>query len=260
MTKPLDIIDEPQDGSGPNRTPLILGIIAGVLTVAVIIALVLLVTRPSGDGTTAPPAPEQSETAQPEPAQPAPDESDEQPEEAPATAKVAVNGLGITITQADGTEFTHAWADEAAPAIEALTELFGAAPAEDFQNGDAENWAYDIYVWDGFRFYDVFLGGGGRSRDEVPAPTYVAITGTAPAEVGIVDEFGVAVGDSMEEARAQDPTDEVELSDGRVRLAFGNNRGTFYTDGKRAFSAFVESDASAQTVASITYTFRARGQ
>jgi hypothetical protein len=257
MTKPLDIVDEPQ---GPNRTPLILGIIAGVLAVAVIIALVLLVTRPSGDQTTAPPAPEQSEPVDPEPQPPAPDESAEQPEEVPTTAQVAVNGLGLTITQADGTEFTHAWADDPAAAIEALTELFGEAPAEDFQNGDAENWAYDIYVWDGFRFYDVFLGGGGRSRDEVPAPTYVAITGTTPAEVGIVDEFGVAVGDSMDEARAQDPTDEVDLSDGRVRLAFGNNRGTFYTDGKRAFSAFVESDASTQTVASITYTFRARGQ
>jgi hypothetical protein len=254
MTKPLDIIDEPQ--GGPSRTPLILGIVAGVLTVAVIIALVLLVTRPSGD-TTAPPAPGQSEPEQqPAPQQPAPDES-----EAPATTgQVAVDGLGLTITQTDGTELTHAWADDSAPAIEALTELFGEAPTEDFQNGDAENWAYDIYVWDGFRLYDVFLGDGGRSRDEVPAPTYVAITGNAPTEVGIVDEFGVLVGDSMDKVRGLDPTDEVELSDGRVRIVLGNGRGTFYNDGKRAFNAFVESDASAQTVASITYTFRARGQ
>jgi hypothetical protein len=253
MTKPLDIVDEPQGGS--NRTPLILGIVAGVLTVAVIIALVLLVTRPSGD-TAAPPAPGQSEPEQPAPQQPAPEET-----EAPAPeAQIAVNGLGLTITLADGTELTHAWADDSAPVIEALTELFGEAPTEDFQNGDAENWAYDIYVWEGFRLYDVFLGDGGRSRDEVPAPTYVAITGTGPAEVGIVDEFGVVVGDSMDKVRGLDPTDEVDLSDGRVRIVLGNGRGTFYNDGKRAFNAFVESDGSAQTVASITYTFRARGQ
>ncbi len=255
MTKPLDIVDEP-DERRDNRTPIVLGLVAGLLLVGVIIAFVLLFTRQTGDPEPAPDeAPGQSAPQEPTTEeQPAPEETEAAPD-----AEVAVNGVGFTITQADGTEFSHRWADPAAPAIEALSELFGSAPTEDFQNGDAENWAYDIYVWEGFRLYDVFLGDGGRSRDEVPAPTYVAVTGS-PAEVGIVDEFGVAVGDSIDAVRDLGPIDEVGLSGGGVRLVLGNNRGTFYSDGKRAFNAFVESDAAGQTVASITYTFRARGQ
>lgn len=253
MTKPLDIIDDEPD----RRTPLILGIIAGVLAVAVVIAFVLLLTRPSGAQPAAEdPPPGQSAPQEPAEEQPTPEET----EEAAPPSELALNGLGLTITQADGTEVTHAWADDPDAAIAALTELFGTEPTEDFQNGDAENWAYDIYIWDGFRFYDVFLGDGGRSRSEVPAPTFVSITGPTPGEVGIVDEFGVSVGDTMDEVRALDPTDEVKLSDGRVRLALGKGRGSFYSDGRRAFNAFVESDAAGTTVASITYTFRARGQ
>lgn len=252
---------EPERPENPNRVPMILGAIAGVLLVAVIVVVSAYLLRATEPTTAAPPA--ASSPAAPQPAPSTPQEQP-QPSETPtpeppaAASTIALNGSGFTITSEDG-EFTHRWADDAAPAIAALTEAFGTAPEEDFVNGDAENWAYDIYVWEGFRLYDVFLGDGGRSRDEVPAPTYVAVTGS-PAEVGIVDEFGVAVGDSIDAVRDLGPIDEVELSGGGVRLVLGNNRGTFYNDGKRAFNAFVESDAAGQTVASITYTFRARGQ
>ena len=117
MTKPLDIVDEP-DERRDNRTPIVLGLVAGLLLVGVIIAFVLLFTRQTGDPEPAPDeAPGQSAPQEPSTEeQPAPEETEAAPD-----AEVAVNGVGFTITQADGTEFAHRWADTAAPAIEALT-------------------------------------------------------------------------------------------------------------------------------------------
>jgi hypothetical protein len=252
---------EPEKPRNPNRGPMILGAIAGVLLVAVIVVVsvyLLRVTEP----TTAAPAPAQTTDAAPQPTATTPTE--EQPtepveEEAPAASTIAMNGSGFTVTTEDG-EVTHRWADDAAPVIAALTEAFGAAPQEDFVNGDAENWAYDIYVWPGFRLYDVFLGDGGRSRSEVPAPTWATVSSGLPDDVQITNEFGVAVGDTIDQARSKGPFDEFALTNGHLRLTYGEGRGTFYSDGGRVFSAFVESDGSAQRVESITYTFRARGQ
>ncbi|MFS0866100.1 hypothetical protein AB3M83_02040 [Microbacterium sp. 179-B 1A2 NHS] len=243
----------------PDRTPIVLGVIAAVLLVAVIVAVSILFSRQSANDAP-PPAPASSEA--PPATGPSDDESaaPEEPEEVEPSAMIALNGRGFTLVQADGTEFSHTWADDPQAAIDALTELFGEEPTEDFQNGDAENWAYNIYVWDGLRFYDVFLGDGGRSRGEVPAPTYVTVTGGAPSTVGMGNEFGVAIGDPIDRVRALDPVDEVELSGGGVRLVLGEGRGTFYNDGERTFSAFVQSDAAGDEVATITYTFRARGQ
>lgn len=252
--------EEEEKTRNPNRVPMILGAVAGVLLVAVIVVVsvyLLRVTAPTASEPAPPPA-ESSEPAPPPPSTSQPTPTPTPTEEASTTA-IALSGSGFTVTTEEG-EFTHRWADDPAPAIEALTEAFGAAPAEDFVNGDAENWAYDIYVWKGFRFYDVFLGDGGRSRSEVPAPTYVSVTPGMPDDVEITNEFGVRVGDSIDQARSKGPFDEFALTSGRLRLIFGEGRGTFYNDGERVFSAFVESDESAQRVATITYTFRARGQ
>lgn len=249
----------PDTGERRDRTPLVLGVIAGVLLIAVVIAGSILFSRNTA-GPAAPSTPVSTEA--PPAAEPSDEESPtpEEPEEVEPSAMVSINGSGFTLVQADGTEFTHQWADDPQPAIAQLTELFGEAPTEDFQNGDAENWAYDIYIWDGLRFYDVFLGDGGRSRGEVPAPTYVTVTGGAPDTVAMGNEFGVAIGDPIDKVRGLDPVDEVQLSGGGVRLVLGSGRGTFYSDGKRTFSAFVQSDAAGDAVATITYTFRARGQ
>ena len=253
---------EPERPENPNRVPMILGAIAGVLLVAVIVVVSAYLLRATEPTTAAPPA--ASSPAAPQPAPSTPQEQP-QPSETPtpeppaAASTIALNGSGFTITSEDG-EFTHRWADDAAPAIAALTEAFGTAPEEDFVNGDAENWAYDIYVWPGFRLYEVFLGDGGRSRSEVPAPTWVTVGAGLPADVQVTNEFGVAVGDTIDQARSKGPFDEFALTNGRLRLTYGEGRGTFYNNGERVFSAFVESDESAQKVATITYTFRARGQ
>lgn len=253
---------EPERRENPNRVPMILGAVAGVLLVAVIVVVSVYLVRAT-EPTTAAPAPGQSSQSAPQPAPSTP--QDPQPSETPApeppaaASTIALNGSGFTVKTADGT-FTHTWADDSGPAIAALTKAFGTAPKEDFVNGDAENWAYDIYVWPGFRLYDVFLGDGGRSRSEVPAPTWVTVTSGLPQSVQVTNEFGVAVGDTLDQARSKGPFDEFALTNGHVRLTFGEGRGTFYSNGKREFSAFVESDDATQKVASITYTFRARGQ
>ena len=234
-----------------RRLPIILGVIAGALLIAVIIALAVYLQRPSGAAPAADPS--TPSASAPAPA-PTPTET-ETPAE--AASRIEVSGGGFTIRTADGTEFTHTWADEAAPAVAALTELFGTAPEEDFVNGDSERWAYDVYVWDGFRFYDVFLSPGSKPRDQIPAPTYAAITGVSDEDVELVDEFGIAVGDPIEDARALGPISETTSPDGAVRLIFGADRGTFYTDGERDFRAFVDADPSGSEVASITFSFSA---
>lgn len=254
--------EKPERPANPNRVPMILGAVAGVLLVAVIVVVSVYLLRATEPTTAAPPAPTTSQAA-PQPApSPSQDPEPSEPvaEEPPAAAStIEVNGSGFTVKTADGT-VDHKWADDSGPVIAALTKAFGTAPKEEFVNGDAENWAYDIYVWPGFRLYDVFLGDGGRSRGEVPAPTWIALTSGLPQDVQVANEFGVAVGDSLDQARNKGPFDEFTLTNGRVRLTYGEGRGKFYSNGSREFSAFVESDESGQKVASITYTFRARGQ
>lgn len=228
-----------------DRTPLILGIVAGVLAIAVIVALALYFTRP-----TTPAANGSSPSADP----PASSQTDSEPEESdPATSEagIAVASTGFTITGADGETFAHEWADDAQPAIDALTELFGAAPTEEFQNGDAENWAYEIYDWEGFRLYDVYLDGSDRERSEVPAPTYVAYGTGVPVDVA--DDFGIELGMTLDELDALGPDDAI-ADGGTAAYLFGQDRATFYQDGARTFGAIVTLDGQADSFW-VTYTY-----
>ena len=250
--KPMaDWPDERPDRSdgGDRRTLAILAGIAGALVVAVVVVLVIYLTQqsqrqePAADPVPTAPAtqavPQQSGAPQ------APSAS---PTAEAATAGIGVNADGFTITDDAGTTvFTHAWADDAAPAVAALTELFGAAPTEDFQNGDAENYAYNIYVWEGFRLYDVFLSAGNRPRAEVPAPTFVSFD--SDIDVPVTDEFGIDLDMSADEIAALGPDSGQGGS-----FVFGSDRNTFYQDGVRRFGAAVTVEGSR---VSVTYTFRA---
>lgn len=242
---------EPSDGGGgggDRRLLVILSSIAGLLVVAVVVVFAIYLTQqsqrqePAADPVPTAPAtqsiPQPSTTPQPS----------ESPSAPAATSGVAVTADGFTISDASGsTVFTHAWADDAAPAVAALTELFGAAPTEDFQNGDAENYAYRIYAWEGFRLYDVYLNESNRPRSEVPAPTFISYD--SDIDVPVTDDFGVGLDMSADEVAALGPDSGQGGS-----FVFGSDRNTFYQDGQRRFGAAVTVEGSKVTV---TYTFRA---
>ncbi|MEH3089651.1 MAG: hypothetical protein PGN24_08695 [Microbacterium arborescens] len=238
------------DGSGGDRrTIVVLSSIAALLVVAVVVVLAIYLAQQSQ---------RQEPAADPVPSapatQPVPQQTPSAPGASPspsadaATAGLAVNADGFTIADASGRmTFTHAWADDAAPAVAALNELFGQAPSEDFQNGDAENYAYKIYAWEGFRLYDVFLSEGNRPRSEVPAPTYVSFD--SDIDVPVTDDFGVDLDMTSAEIAALGPESGAGGS-----FVFGSDRNTFYQDGQRRFGAAVTVEGSK---VSVTYTFRA---
>ncbi|MGZ0066827.1 hypothetical protein [Microbacterium arborescens] len=234
-------------GGGDRRLLVILSSIAGLLVVAVVVVFAIYLSQQSQ---------RQEPAADPVPTAPATQSIPQssatpQPSESPsaaATSGVAVTADGFTIRDASGsTVFTHAWADDAAPAVAALTELFGAAPTEDFQNGDAENYAYKIYSWEGFRLYDVYLSESNRPRAEVPAPTFISYD--SDIDVPVTDDFGVELDMSADEVAALGPDSGQGGS-----FVFGSDRNTFYQDGQRRFGAAVTVEGSKVTV---TYTFRA---
>ncbi|MDD7960991.1 hypothetical protein [Microbacterium thalli] len=238
----------PRDNErGDRRTLVILSAIAAALVVAVIVVLVIYLTQsqqePTADPVPTAPATQAIPQQTGAPQAPSPSETAEA-----ATSGLSVTADGFTITDAAGaTVFTHVWADDAGPAIAALTELFGQAPTEDFQNGDAENYAYNIYVWEGFRLYDVFLNESNRPRSEVPAPTFVSFD--SDIDVPVTDDFGVELDMSADEVAALGPD-----SGQGGRFVFGSDRNTFYQDGQRRFGASVTVEG---TRVSVTYTFRA---
>ncbi|MDQ1217615.1 hypothetical protein [Microbacterium arborescens] len=245
--RPAERSDDDGGGGGDRRLLVILSSIAGLLVVAVVVVFAIYLSQqsqrqePAADPV--PTAPATQSIPQPS-ATPQPSESPS----AAATSGVAVTADGFTISDASGsTVFTHAWADDAAPAVAALTELFGAAPTEDFQNGDAENYAYKIYSWEGFRLYDVYLSESNRPRAEVPAPTFISYD--SDIDVPVTDDFGVELDMSADEVAALGPDSGQGGS-----FVFGSDRNTFYQDGQRRFGAAVTVEGSKVTV---TYTFRA---
>jgi hypothetical protein len=238
-------VSEPAEQGG-RRTVIVLASIAGVLLVAVVIALTMLLQRTSAPSTGTPP-----------PAPPAPATSSESPapEEQPA-AGVRLDADGLTITDADGAEIlVHAWGDEAAPAVAALTDAFGSAPTEGFEEGDADHYAYRLYEWEGFVFADVALGEGNRPREEVDAPTYGSFSAGTVGDVEIEAEIDLAIGQRVADVRAAGP--DRESADAPPVFFFGEDRSTFYADGVRQYGVRVETDGSAVT--SITYRYLPAG-
>lgn len=228
--------------SARNRTPLILGAIAAVLLVAVIVSFVVLMARGSGS---APALPEpRSSTSAPEQTAsiPTPEATVE------VQRRIEVAGDGFTVTGTGDTPFTHAWGDEAAPAIAALTALFGDAPEEGFQAGDAHFYAYDLYEWDGFTLADVRLGEGNKPRDQVPDPTWVSFTANTIGEVEVSADIDVRVGMSASEVAALGP-DET----GATRAVFGLDQQSFYQDGDRRFPLIVDLEDGAATRLTVRY-------
>lgn len=222
----------------PSRAPLVLGIIAAVLAVAVIITLAIALTRPSQTPAAVPDETEQSEPA----------DTDAAPAPAPAasTERLVFSATGFELTTDTGT-FTHAWSDEGAPAIAALTKAFGEAPVESFREGDSETYAYRVYTWDDFQFFDVALGEGNRPRAEVYAPTFASYSANDVDGVEIVGEFDISIGESAADVEAQGPDATV----GQQRQFEVARDRQFHTTGTPEYAvvAYVQNSA----VIAVTY-------
>lgn len=239
-----------------DRTPLVLGIVAAVLAVAVIIALVLLLTRGNGDSEPASQNPGGSSSASAEASDPAespsapsaPTESD-----APAAAGITLAATGLSLTDDAGSStFTYDWNGDMAGAVSTLSEAFGSAPKERVEKGNGSSYPdYTVYQWPGIALYDMKPLEGGPSRDDYSQPSYLRLTANDVDGVPVTAEFGVKIGMPVADVKALDPGVEVDRG-GNPRFVFAPDRSGF-TDGKPAYSVVVDTDG--EKVTAILYYY-----
>ena len=234
----------PSDDETP-RFPIVLAIIAGVLAVAVIVTLVMVFARPSGSG------------ARPDPTESAPAAQPGQPEETPAetpeeTPAVEANAVqlsaeGFALLDESGAEaFRYGWADPIEPAVETLTEAFGAEPETRTEKGNGTTYPdYTVYQWKGFALYDMVPIEGGKTRDEYSQPSYLRYTSNEVGSLTIAPEFDLSIGMSVADVRALNPDEEIERGSG-ARFVFGADRSAF-VDGVPTYSAIVDTDGDEVT-------------
>lgn len=236
---------EPREsGGGGPRTPLILGIIAGILFVAVAVTLAIAFTRGGGGpapATSAPPATTTPSTAP----QPTPSAS-----ETAVTAPVALEfaGTGFSLVDESGDEtFEYAWADDAADAVEALTDAFGAAPTTRVEPGDGSHYPdYTVYQWDGFMFFDMVETAGGTPRAEYAQPSYVLFSRNEVGGIEMVAERGLSIGMTVDAVRALGPDEEIPRGNvGAIRFVFDSERSN--AAGAPQYSEFADTDGSVVT-------------
>jgi len=232
-------------GPGGSRTTLVLALVAGVIAAAVAITLGFALSRP--------PEPNDAPAASSTPSAPAPAAPVQTPEPSASTAAatIAITAAGFTLRDDDGAEFHHAWADAAEPAVAALTETFGVEPELSTESGDSHFYAYTVYSWDGFHFYDVLLGPGNRPRDQVDTPTRVSFTADEVDGVEVVAEFGLEIGQTIAEVQALGP--DTGPTGTPPAFWFGTDRSTFYSDGVRSFGALAITDG--ERVVEIDYRY-----
>ncbi len=250
MTEPHVPVPEGPAEERP-RFPLVLAIVAGVLAVAVIVTLVIALTRPPGQAS----APSPSSPG-PAPSTPtSQEETPEEPEETPAADSNAVrlSAEGFALVDDTGAEvFAYGWADPIEPAVTALTDAFGAAPEERTEKGNGTTYPdYTVYQWKGFALYDMVPIEGGATRDEYTQPSYLRYTANTVGPLTIVPEFDLAIGMPIDDVRALGPDVETERGDG-MRLVFGADRSAF-ADGVPTYSVVV--DTNGDEVTAILYFY-----
>jgi len=233
-----------------NRTPIILGIIAGVLLVAVVITLSIYLMRgatPTGVDET-PASPAQDEAPAPPPAQTTPS-SPEASEPAADPTGVVLSATGFTLRDDAGAEtFTFVWTDDAAAAVEALTEAFGAGPAERTEAGNGSTYPdYTVYQWSGFALYDM-VATADLPRDEYTQPSYLRYTANTVGDVAITAEFDLEIGAAVD---ALEPADQWKRGDG-TRIVFEPDRSGF-AGGVPSYAALADTDG--EVITAILYYY-----
>ena len=246
------------DGGGDDgersRVPLILGIVAGVLAVAVIVTLGFAFTRgSSGDDTASTPT-EQPTSAAPT-AQPSPSPTASSDEVGDAVA-VRFAGTGFTLVDdKDKTVFAFQWRDKVDGAVAALTKAFGAAPTQRVEPGDGSSYPdYTVYQWEGFLLYDMVDGTGGAQRASFTQPSYVTFSRNEVGGVKITAEHGLSIGSAIAAVRAAGPNQETPRGNvGSIRFVFDQARST--AGPPVQYSMVVDTDGTAVTA--VLYYFAA---
>lgn len=245
-TKQLPQTPKPaRDGSG--RPPIALLVIAGILLVAVVVALVLVFAQPGDDPAAPAPGPT---TAAPAPTPTTSPTAD--PDEAGDPVAMTVGASGFTLVDdKDRTTFTFAWRDDVQDAVSALTEAFGAEPTVRIEPGDGSQYPdYTVYQWQGFMLFDMIPPPGGVSRDAYPQPTYVLFSRNTVGDIAISGEHGLEIGSSIAEVRAAGPGLEIPRGNvGAIRFIFDPGR----SNGVDPLQYSMAVDTDGTTVTAILY-------
>gem|GEM_PF-927989 len=225
-----------------SRTPLVLGIIAAVLFVAVVVTLAIALTRPPAatPTPTTPPATSAPVTTTPSPT----------PTADAATEPVALqlSGTGFALVDEAGDEvFTYAWADDAAAAVTALTDAFGTAPTTRVEPGDGTHYPdYTVYQWDGFMLFDMVETAGGTPRAEYAQPSYVLFSRNEIGGISLAAEHGLKIGMTVDAVRALSPDQEIPRGTvGAIRFVFDQARSS--AEGPLQYSVFADTDGTVVT-------------
>jgi len=242
------------DTPRPRRTPLVLGIVVGLLAVAVAVALVIAANR--GPAESEPPT---ASTPAPAPSTPAPTTSTPA---VPTVAEVAFDERGFVLLAEDGEEvFSFLWEHEPSEAIAALSDAFGGDPTVGFIQGDGSHYPdYTLWEWPGFALAGMVETEDGKPREEYARPSFVSLTANSLGEISLTPEFGLRIGMSADDARASGPDLEEDFReyDGGVRFVYGMDRGAFPTEegmpATPSYAVFAETGPDGATIERIDYS------
>lgn len=236
------------------RTVLILGIVAGVLAVAVAITLAIALTRSGAPAPTESSDPPAAPSTPSTPVAPGPEESASPGDAEPAEVELGAGGL--TLVDAAGEELlAWGWSDDAQTAVAALTEAFGAAPTERVEAGNGTTYPdYTVYQWSGFALYDMVPLPGGPTRDEFSQPSYLRYTANTVGPIAITAEFGLEIGMPVTEVTALQP-DAEEDRGGGTRFVFAADRSAHA--GTPTYSVIADTDGEGVALGAILYFYYA---
>ncbi|SBS72900.1 hypothetical protein [uncultured Microbacterium sp.] len=232
-----------------DRTPIVLGIVAGVLAVVVGVTLTIALTRDGSPETAPSPRPPAQTTAPDGTPSAEPTAPDEEP------AGVQLSATGFALVDDTGAEtFAYRWSDPSEPAVAALTAAFGAAPEQRTEKGDGSHYPdYTVHQWPGFALYDMVVSEGGSDRDTYAQPSWIRVTANTIGEVAVTAEFGIQIGTTVDAVEAAGPDTDFERN-GALRYVFAADRSSTAEE-TPSYSMMADTDGDAVTA--ILYYFYA---
>lgn len=210
-----------------------------------LVVLAAVVTGCTAGGATPPSpspiAPTSTRSIDPEQAEPA----------VPEAADIVVSGSGFSILDsADVVLFSHRWPDEVGPAVAALEQAFGTAPAFSFREGDETHIAdMNLYDWGGFILADA--QDLPKAREDYAWPSTATITTTAINDIELRTTERVLVGDSVADIQPR-AVSEFKQADGSLILVVElTNPQIDPNAGESTNGIYVTTDPSATSIVEI---------